>query len=93
MTEQPDKDPLFRSVQQHAARERRARKQGPPGVGAYLAQIGTLGWMIVTPGLLAMFLGRWIDRSFGTGIFWTAPLMMFGIGLGCWSGWKWMHRQ
>jgi len=91
--EQPDKDPLIRSVRQHAARDRRARREGERSLGSNLAQIGTLGWMIVTPGLLGLFLGRWIDRSFGTGIFWSAPLLLLGVGLGCWSGWKWMHRE
>ncbi|NOG69083.1 AtpZ/AtpI family protein [Roseicella sp. DB1501] len=86
-------DPLLRSVQLRAARERRARREGPPSTARYLAQIGTLGWMIVVPALIGLFIGRWIDRSFGTGIFWSAPLLMLGVGLGCWSGWRWMQKQ
>lgn len=89
----PEDDALFRSTQQHAARVRRARAEGEPTVARNLAQVGTLGWMVVTPGLLGLFLGRWIDRSLDTGIFWSAPLLMLGVGLGCWSGWRWMHRR
>ena len=92
-TEEAEKDPLFRSTRLRAARERQARREGPPRVARYLAQIGTLGWMIVVPALLGLFLGRWIDRSLGTGIFWSAPLLMLGVGLGCWSGWRWMQKQ
>ncbi|WP_424140101.1 AtpZ/AtpI family protein [Roseomonas chloroacetimidivorans] len=89
----PGEDPLLRSVRRHAARERRARREGEPTFGGQLAQVGTLGWMVVAPALLGLFLGRWIDRGLGTGIFWSAPLMLLGVALGCWSGWRWMHRE
>jgi ATP synthase protein I len=51
-----------------------------------------LGWIIVLPALLGVLLGRWLDRQFGTGLFCTAPLLMLGVALGCWSAWKWMQR-
>ena len=40
-----------------------------------------------------LFLGRWLDRIFGTGIFFSAPLLMVGAACGFWSAWRWMHRQ
>ena len=43
--------------------------------------------------LLGVFAGRWIDAKFGTGIFWTAPLLLLGVALGCWSAWKWMKSD
>jgi ATP synthase protein I len=46
--------------------------------------------MIVVPMLTGIFAGRWLDRTFNTGLFWTAPLLMLGLALGCWSAWKWM---
>jgi ATP synthase protein I len=48
--------------------------------------------MVVVPTLVGLFIGRWLDSRFGTGIFWSAPLMMIGLFLGCWSGWRWMHK-
>jgi ATP synthase protein I len=50
-----------------------------------------LGWILVTPTLLGIFLGRWLDRMFHSGIFWTAPLLLLGLALGCWSAWKWIN--
>jgi ATP synthase protein I len=81
-----------------AARERRARweswrSEGEPSVMRFVGQIGVLGWTIVTPALIGLFVGRWIDRWLGTGIFWSAPLLLLGVVLGCWSAWRWMHRQ
>ena len=42
------------------------------------------------PMLIGIFAGRWLDGRFDTGLLWTAPLLMLGAGLGCWSAWKWM---
>ena len=41
--------------------------------------------------LIGVFAGRWLDRTFNSGLFWTAPLLMLGLALGCWSAWKWMQ--
>ncbi len=86
----PESDPLARSVQLRTERHRRWLRDGDPTVARRLAQIGVLGWIVVTPMLLGMFLGRWLDRLSGSGIFWTAPLLLLGLGLGCWSAWRWM---
>jgi len=54
--------------------------------------IGALGWTIVTPTLIGIFVGRWLDRSFGSGIFWTLGLLFAGLATGCSMAWKRMHR-
>jgi ATP synthase protein I len=74
-------------------RRMRWRTEGEPSVMRFVGQIGVLGWIIVAPTLLGLFVGRWLDRSFGTGIFWSAALLVLGVTLGFWSGWRWMHRQ
>lgn len=84
---------LLRSVRQRRARQSDWLRHGEPSLARYLAQVGVLGWMIVVPTLLGVFLGRWIDHRLGSGIFWTGPLMMAGLALGCWSAWRWMHAQ
>lgn len=89
----PEEDPLLEQVRLRARRELDWRKKGEPSVARRLSQIGVLGWIIVTPMLLGVFVGRWIDAKFGTGIFWTAPLLMLAAALGCWSGWKWMKSE
>lgn len=76
-----------------AARAANARQDPEPSLGTRLGQIGVLGWAIVLPALLALLIGRWLDREFGTGVFFSAPLLMLGAALGMWSAWKWMHRQ
>ncbi|WP_108257591.1 AtpZ/AtpI family protein [Mangrovicoccus ximenensis] len=64
-----------------------------PSLGRRFGQIGFLGWAVVTPILLGILLGRFADRQLGTGVFFTAPAIMIGAGLGLRAAWKWMHRQ
>ena len=84
---------LLSSVRLRAERYKRARQEGEPSLGRYLAQVGVLGWTIVLPTLLAMFAGRWLDQRLGTGIFWTGPLLLLGLAAGCWAAWRWMHGR
>ena len=91
MTIPDEKDPLLDEVRQRGERSRRARREGGPSVASRLAQIGVLGWIIVVPMLIGLFLGRWLDRLAHTAVFWTAPLLLTGLALGCWSAWKWVQ--
>jgi ATP synthase protein I len=88
---EPEEDPLFRGIQRSAERYRRWQREGDPSVAHRLAQIGVLGWIIVIPMLIGVFIGRWLDQKFHSGLFWTAPLLLLGAVLGCWSAWKWMQ--
>ncbi len=83
-------DPLVKGVRLREKRRRRWLSEDDPSVARRLAQIGVLGWIIVTPMLIGVFAGRWLDKTFNSGLFWTAPLLMLGLMLGCWSAWKWI---
>ncbi|SOE53396.1 F0F1-ATPase subunit, putative [Burkholderia sp. OK233] len=81
------------AARQAAERDLRGREEPEPSLGSRLGQIGILGWAIVLPTLMGLALGHWLDRTFGTGVFFSAPLLMIGAAVGFWSAWKWMHRQ
>lgn len=86
-----EKDPLIASVRLRGERRARWLREGEDSVARRLAQIGVLGWITVIPMLIGIFAGRWLDRTYHTGIFWTAPLLMLGTALGCWSAWRWIR--
>jgi ATP synthase protein I len=90
MSETPPND-FLDTISRTLARFKRARAEGEPSVSWQLGQIGVLGWIIVTPALAGLFGGRWLDRHFAMGIFWTAALLVIGIAIGFWSAWRWMH--
>jgi ATP synthase protein I len=91
-TSDHEQDPLVKGVRLHGDRVRRGQREGDPSVARRLAQIGVLGWIIVTPMLIGIFTGRWLDRLFHSSLFWTAPLLMLGAIIGCWSAWRWMQN-
>jgi len=78
-----------------ARRERRERwlRFGERSLGRNLAMIGVLGWTVMIPTLIGIFVGRWLDRSFHTGIFWTLGLLVAGLAIGCFLGWRMMFRD
>lgn len=86
-------DRMSAAARQAVERARSGVETPEPSLGARLGQIGILGWAIVVPTLLALLLGRWLDRTFDSGVFFSAPSIMIGAGIGFWSAWKWMHRR
>ena len=86
-------DIMAAAVRQQRERRQDWLREGEPSMARFVGQIGVLGWIIVAPTLIGLFVGRWLDQKFGTGIFWSAPLLLVGVVIGCWSAWQWMHRQ
>jgi ATP synthase protein I len=90
---EPNGDAMTTAVRRRRERRRHWLRHGEPSVARFVGQIGLLGWIIVAPTLIGLFIGRWIDHKLGTGIFWSAPALLVGVTVGCWSAWKWMHSQ
>ena len=94
MTATPEPpDGLDEEVKTRRDRREQWRRQGERSLGQNLAMIGALGWTIVTPTLLGIFVGRWLDRHFASGIFWTLGLLVAGLALGCWIAWTRMSHE
>jgi ATP synthase protein I len=84
---------LEEAVRRRQQRRARWQREGERSIGQNLAMIGTLGWTIVLPTLIGIFAGRWLDRTFATGIFWTLGLLVAGLAVGCSFAWKRMHSE
>ena len=84
---------LDKTVRLRRSRRERWEREGERSIGQNLAMIGALGWTIVTPTVIGNFAGRWLDRSFGSGIFWTLGLLVAGLALGCTFAWKRIRRE
>ena len=83
-----DGNSLAEPVRRRRARTERWQREGERPLAHNLAMIGVLGWLIVTPTLVGIFLGRWLDHAAASGIFWTLSLMFLGLCLGCRLAWK-----
>jgi ATP synthase protein I len=87
--ERPDHpERLDEAVRVRRVRQERWQREGERSPGQNLAMIGALGWAIVTPTLIGIFVGRWLDHVFGSGIFWTLGLLVAGLALGCTLVWR-----
>lgn len=86
-------DGMADAVRKHRQRRRRWLTEGGDSVVRFVGQIGILGWIIVAPTLIGLFIGRWLDHVFRSGIFCSAALLLVGVTAGFWSAWRWMHRQ
>lgn len=89
----PEPTGLANTVRRQREHRQRWLREGRLSVVRFIGQIGVLGWIIVTPTLIGLFIGRWLDHKFSSGIFWSAPLLLIGVVVGCWSAWRWVHRQ
>ena len=94
MTEQPvNHEKLSEAVKTRQERRERWQREGERSIGQNLAMIGVLGWTIVLPTLLGLFAGRWLDRQFHMGIFWTLSLLVVGLTAGCMLAWRRMNSE
>ena len=99
MTPQRENEPaehpehLDEAVRLRRDRRELWRREGERSIGQNLAMIGTLGWTIVTPVLIGIFTGRWLDRVLASRIFWTMGLLVAGLAIGCWLAWQRMQRE
>lgn len=84
---------MHRAVRLRERREDRWKREGERSLWQNLSMIGALGWLIVTPILLGVVLGRWLDRTFGTGIFFSGALIFLGVALGCYLAWQRIHKE
>ena len=84
MTDEPDG--LLGSVRRRRARHQDWVRHGEPSFARYLAQVGVLGWAIVVPTLLGVFLGRWIDFQARNGYF------LDGAAAVAWAGYRLLVR-
>jgi ATP synthase protein I len=84
---------LERAVLRKLERQEQARRDASRTLGQNLAWMGALGWLLVSPPLLLGFLGRWLDRSFGTGVWLTAGMLVAGVVIGGRLAWTRMHEE
>jgi ATP synthase protein I len=84
---------MEKAVKTRQQRRDQWRRDGERSLGQNLAMIGALGWTIVLPTLVGIFVGRWLDRHFSSGVFWTLGLLVAGLTIGCMFAWNRMHSE
>lgn len=90
-SEEPDHnaEDLSRAVRQREERRRLWEEEGERPLWRNLSMVGALGWLVVTPTLVGIVLGRWLDELFDSGVLFTAALIFVGVMIGGYLAW---HR-
>jgi len=88
-----DEEEMESAVQLRRKREECWRRTGERSLWQNVSMIGALGWLIVTPTLLGVLIGRWLDVRFGTGIFWSGTLIMLGAAFGGYLAWQRIEKE
>jgi len=86
-------DKMQRAVRLREQRRKRWKKEGERSLWQNLSMVGALGWLIVTPTLLGVLVGRWLDSTFETGIFFSGALIFLGIALGSYLAWQRVTKE
>jgi ATP synthase protein I len=55
--------------------------------------VGAGGWLFVIPVVGGAYLGRYLDKKMGSGILWTAALIVVGIAIGIYNIWHFYFRK
>ncbi len=84
---------LERAVTRVKKRREYWERTGEWPLGRALGMMGRFGWTIVGPPLLGAFVGRWLDRTFQSGVFWSATLVFLGAAAGFYMVWKRMRME
>ncbi len=91
--EPPDENHMREAVRLREERARRWQEEGERPLWMNLSMVGALGWLIVVPTLLGVFIGRWLDHTFGTGILFTGAFIFIGVSLGGSLAWHRINRE
>ncbi|HVB80366.1 MAG TPA: AtpZ/AtpI family protein [Candidatus Binataceae bacterium] len=88
-----DKRKLEKAVDRMKTRREYWERTGEWPMGRALGMMGRFGWTIVGPPLLGALIGRWLDRTFHSGVFWSATLVFLGVVAGFYMVWQRMHAE
>ncbi|MBN1428418.1 MAG: AtpZ/AtpI family protein [Anaerolineae bacterium] len=80
-------------VAEKEARKLRALHNKNRSIWFGLGTFGMVGWSVVVPAMLGLFIGIWIDHTWPGRFSWTLMLFLGGLGLGCYNAWRWLHFE
>lgn len=81
------------AVERRQSRRAKWEEEGERPLWKNLSMVGALGWLVVTPTLLGVFLGRWLDELLETGVTFSGALTFTGACLGFYFAWKRMNEE
>lgn len=88
-----ERDEMLKVIRTTQDRRQKWQEEGERPLWKNLSMIGALGWLIVAPTLLGVFLGRWVDSKLGTGVTFSGALTFAGACFGFFLAWHRMNEK
>ncbi|ANP35370.1 MULTISPECIES: AtpZ/AtpI family protein [Rhodobacterales] len=88
-----ERDEMLKVIRTTQDRRQKWQEEGERPLWKNLSMIGALGWLIVAPTLLGVFLGRWLDSKLGTGVTFSGALTFAGACFGFFLAWHRMNEK
>lgn len=86
-------DNLEREVGLKEQRCLRGKAEREDSVWFGLGMFGLVGWSVVVPTVLGIFLGVWIDRNYPSSYSFVLMGLAGGLVLGCFTAWRWVRDE
>ena len=91
---QPEQnDDLHKGVKRRERIAFIAKNESERSIGQNLALIGSVGWLVMLPAVAGIFIGRWLDSQFSSGILWTGCFIFLGVSVGARLAWKRIQEE
>jgi ATP synthase protein I len=88
-----DEERLTGAVERIRRRREEWARIGEMPLGRALGMMGRFGWTIAIPIVAGAMAGRWLDRQFNSGVFWSAALVFAGAAAGFYMVWRKMTSE
>jgi len=80
-------------VDQQRRRIEKGRAEKGDSLWNYLGLFGVVGWSVIIPLLIGVFVGMWMDKRFDTGYVWSLGLLLLGLVIGCVNAWRIVTKE
>jgi len=87
------RDSMQEAIRRRQERREAWEKQGERPLWKNLSMAGALGWLVVLPTVIGVFVGRWLDTVFATGVTFSGACTMAGAGLGFYLVWRRINEE
>ena len=87
-----DHEKLERAIKLREQRRAQWEREGEQPLWQNLSMIGALGWLVITPTLIGVLIGRYLDERYATGILFSGAMIFLGVCLGSYLAWQRVNK-
>ena len=86
------KNKLTKIIEKKVQRKLKAKKEHS-NIWRMSGFFGLIGFSVIIPLALLIWLGTYLDKAFPTEFSWTMAGILLGLIVGGWNAWKWVKKE